>query len=139
MRGTQRSLINTMSRENPSAFEFEWRAKAGPLIEAGRGLLSRNLHRQKELLDEFLVLAGDLIVTVKPKCAEILLDGHRVFKCDCAAPHELVWYRTMQKQLGGDANSEGFRCVCYGLGLKCKQMRFGFQFFEDGRIEQGIS
>lgn len=124
----------------PIAFQFDWRAKAGPLLETGRGLLSRSIKASETELEEFQVAVGNLIVAAYPKRGEIHLDHKKVYHCPCRKPHKLIWLRRMSIDLsnGPDKNTGAASFGCHVIGLECSENKFGIQFFRDGTVKSGF-
>jgi hypothetical protein len=118
----------------PYPFELEWTVKIGPLVEHGKGLLTRHLFAQLDLIDQFTVRLGAWSLIVEPKAGQIRLDSAIAMKTD--GPARLVWFRRMEKQIATrDPNAEAPRCLWYGVGLERGGKRIGFRLFEDGRHE----
>lgn len=120
-------------------FEPAWRAVIGPVTEQGKGLLSRHLTAQVDLIDSFLLFLGTHTVSVRPKDAQIWFDTALVLQL--VHPAKLIWARTMQKELcaGPDRNSAPFRCACYKVGLEDRtNQKHGWRLYEDGRMLKGL-
>lgn len=124
----------------PVVHQFDWRCKAGPLVETGRGLLSSILKEKVNEIDEFQVAVGNLIAAAYPQRGELHLDHHPVYKCPCRRPHKLIWLWRMSIELsnGPDKNTGPASFGCHVFGLECTENKFAVQFLRDGTVRHGF-
>lgn len=120
--------------------QFDWRAKAGDIVETGRGTLSPSMSAKRSEIDEFTAAIGNLIAAAYPQRGELHLDHQKVYHCPCRQPHKLLWFWRMEINLssGTDRNTGPASFVCYGLGLECAQNKFGVRFLGNGDVRAGL-
>lgn len=127
----------------PVAFQFPWKAKAGPIFETGLGLLSRSMKSKLESIEEFQAAVGGLIAAAYPPKGELHIDHRKVYHCPCRGAHKLIWFWRMGIELMGnsghvDRNTAPATFECYGFGLECSHNKFGVRFYRNGEVKSGL-
>lgn len=118
--------------KEPYPFEPFWCLRLDNQVIGGCGLLPKHLFPDRDRIEEFIVGS----VRVRPKRGQLFLDSRQVNQLP---PSKLLWYRTMQLQIGThDHNTGSPDCVWYGVGLEHEQTRVGYRILSDGKLIEGL-